>query len=60
MKTSISVDIGGTFTDCYVVHGDRTARSKVPTTRYNLSVGFNQAIANCARELQVPVDSLMA
>lgn len=59
MKTTINIDIGGTFTDCYVVRGEAAARGKVPTTRYNLSVGFNQAIAQCARELKVPVERLM-
>ncbi|TAK33944.1 MAG: hydantoinase/oxoprolinase family protein [Chloroflexota bacterium] len=59
MKNTVNVDIGGTFTDCYVTHGDRAATSKVPTTRYNLSVGFNQAVVNCARELGVPMDQLL-
>jgi hypothetical protein len=28
LRNSISIDIGGTFTDCFVVYGDRTASGK--------------------------------
>ncbi|TAK31120.1 MAG: hydantoinase/oxoprolinase family protein [Chloroflexota bacterium] len=60
MNNTVNIDIGGTFTDCYVTQDGRAVSSKVPTTRYNLSVGFNQAIANCARELGLPLDVLLA
>lgn len=59
MYNTINIDIGGTFTDCFVVYADQTVSSKVSTTRYNLSVGFNQAIRNCARELGIAVEQLL-
>ncbi|TAK36758.1 MAG: hydantoinase/oxoprolinase family protein [Chloroflexota bacterium] len=59
MTTTINIDIGGTFTDCYVTRDERAVSSKVPTTRYNLSVGFNQVIANCAKQLDIPLEDLL-
>ena len=60
LRNSISIDIGGTFTDCFVVYGDRTASGKAPTTRHRLAVGFNQAIAECAEKLGLTSDELLA
>lgn len=60
LRNSISIDIGGTFTDCFVVYGDQTASGKAPTTRHRLAVGFNQAIAECADKLGLMGDELVA
>ncbi len=60
LHNSISIDIGGTFTDCFVVYGERTASGKAPTTRHRLAVGFNQAIAECAEKLGLMGDELVA
>ncbi|HLN07031.1 MAG TPA: hydantoinase/oxoprolinase family protein, partial [Acidimicrobiales bacterium] len=60
LTNSISIDIGGTFTDCFVAYGDRTASGKAPTTRHRLAVGFNQAIAECAEKLGLAADELVA
>lgn len=47
----ISVDIGGTFTDCFLAWNDHRIEAKAPTTHYNLSVGFMNALRNAAGEL---------
>ncbi|MGH9002826.1 MAG: hydantoinase/oxoprolinase family protein, partial [Acidimicrobiia bacterium] len=60
LANTISIDIGGTFTDCFVLHDGRTAAGKAPTTRHRLAVGFDQAIAECARKLGLDADTLVA
>ncbi len=60
LANTISIDIGGTFTDCFVLHHGRTASGKAPTTRHRLAVGFDQAIAECARKLGIDADTLVA
>lgn len=60
LRNSISIDIGGTFTDCFVAHRGRTASGKAPTTRHRLAAGFNEAIAECARQLGLEPDELLS
>ncbi|MHB1504630.1 MAG: hydantoinase/oxoprolinase family protein [Acidimicrobiales bacterium] len=40
----ISVDIGGTFTDCLVAWDGAYVQAKALTTHHNLSSGFNEAL----------------
>ncbi len=40
----ISVDIGGTFTDCFFVWDDIYVDAKALTTHHNLALGFNEAL----------------
>jgi N-methylhydantoinase A len=40
----ISVDIGGTFTDCFFVWDDHYVEAKALTTHHNLALGFNEAL----------------
>ena len=40
----ISVDIGGTFTDCFFVWNDKHIEAKALTTHHNLALGFNEAL----------------
>ena len=40
----ISVDIGGTFTDCFFVWNDQYVEAKALTTHHNLALGFNEAL----------------
>jgi len=49
----LSVDIGGTFTDCYVAWNDRTLQAKALTTHQNLALGFNEALDFACAELGV-------
>jgi N-methylhydantoinase A/oxoprolinase/acetone carboxylase beta subunit len=59
--STIDVDIGGTFTDCFVRTADgRVATVKTPTTGFRLAVGFMRALEQAATELDTDVDSLLA
>jgi N-methylhydantoinase A len=49
----VSVDIGGTFTDCFVAWDDRYIEGKALTTHQNLALGFNEALKNACEELGV-------
>lgn len=56
---TVDIDIGGTFTDCFVRYGDQFVISKSPTTTYDLSVGFIRAIENGADLLDLAIDELL-
>ncbi len=56
----VSVDIGGTFTDCFVAWEGRQVAGKALTTHHNLALGFNESLANACRDLDVPVDTLLS
>jgi N-methylhydantoinase A len=46
----ISVDIGGTFTDCFFVWDEKYVEAKALTTHHNLALGFNEALGlACSR-----------
>lgn len=55
----VSVDIGGTFTDCFVAWGDRLVQSKALTTHHHLALGFNEALEGACRELGVATETLL-
>jgi len=59
MPATIDVDIGGTFTDCFVMSNGRMVRGKAPTTKHNLSIGFKQAVEDCADQLGLARDELL-
>ena len=56
----VSVDIGGTFTDCFVVWDGQVIQSKALTTHHNLALGFNEALANACAELKLEVNTLLS
>ncbi|MFT3720288.1 hydantoinase/oxoprolinase family protein [Pseudorhodoferax sp.] len=56
----VSVDIGGTFTDCFVAWGDRVVEAKSLTTHHNLAVGFNDALADACRQLEITPHTLLS
>ncbi|PLS15279.1 acetophenone carboxylase [Bacillus sp. M6-12] len=56
---SIDIDIGGTFTDCYVHWEGKTVLKKAPTTPYDLSVGLIQTLKETSAELNVPFEELI-
>ena len=60
MNATIDVDIGGTFTDCYVTHGDRRVWCKTRTTAYDLSVAMNETIEEGATRLGISTEQLLA
>src|SRR5690242_8367441 len=49
----ISVDIGGTFTDCFVAWEDRYIQAKALTTHHNLAQGFNEALDHACATLNL-------
>lgn len=55
----ISVDIGGTFTDCFVVWDEKLIEAKATTTHYNLAEGFMNALRNGAEELGLSVEEIL-
>jgi N-methylhydantoinase A/oxoprolinase/acetone carboxylase beta subunit len=59
VRNTIDVDVGGTFTDMVMVVDGDTVYRKVPTTPYDLSVCFMQAIEAGAEALGTSVEDLM-
>ncbi len=61
MGFNIGIDIGGTFTDCFVT-GDSglILACKTPTTHYDLSVGFMKGMRELARLSGKPLDVFLS
>lgn len=57
---SISIDVGGTFTDCYLDLNGRVSWGKAPTTPDDFSRGFLNALAEASRGLDLEVEDLLA
>jgi len=55
----ISVDIGGTFTDCFLVWEGKLVEAKAPTTHYNLSEGFTNALSNGVEQLGLSIEDVL-
>ena len=49
----IAVDIGGTFTDCFVSWGSQFIQAKALTSHHNLALGFNDALDQACEQLSV-------
>ena len=59
-RAVIDVDIGGTFTDCFVRMPDgRTTAVKTPTTGYRLSAGFMRGLEAAAKDFGLTIDGLL-
>lgn len=56
----ISVDIGGTFTDCFLVWDEEQIEVKALTTHHNLSEGFLNALDAAASKLGIGADEILA
>lgn len=56
----ISVDIGGTFTDCFLVWDNRHIEAKALTTHHNLSEGFLAALGNAATQIDLTADEVLS
>ncbi len=56
----VSVDIGGTFTDCFVAWGGRYVEGKALTTHHNLALGFNESLADACRQLEIEIPTLLS
>ena len=62
MKSSsirLGVDIGGTFTDCFVVYDDEIFTQKEATTHYNLSVGLLNALKGVSEQSRLRLNELL-
>jgi N-methylhydantoinase A/acetophenone carboxylase len=57
---TVDVDIGGTFTDCFVRYEDAIATGKAETTDHDLSVGFLNAVERAATDLGLERDELLS
>ena len=57
---SISIDIGGTFTDCYVSLNGTASWGKASTTPDDFSRGFLNALAEASHGLDLEVEDLLA
>jgi len=56
---TIDIDVGGTFTDMVLTLDGETSYRKVPTTPYDLSVGFMQVVEEAASEAGVSLQDLV-
>jgi N-methylhydantoinase A len=56
----VSVDIGGTFTDCFVAWEERYVEGKALTTHHNLALGFNDSLADACKQLNVSATALLS
>jgi N-methylhydantoinase A len=56
----ISVDIGGTFTDCFFVWDDTYVEAKALTTHHNLALGFNEALDLACKRAQLDRGTVLA
>lgn len=59
LSTTVNVDIGGTFTDCFVTYDGQVAWGKQPTTRHRLSLGFMDAVEEAAEGLGLGIEHLL-
>lgn len=55
----VSVDIGGTFTDCFVVWDDKYIEAKALTTHHNLAMGFNEALGKACKVLDLELEEIL-
>jgi len=55
----VSVDIGGTFTDCFLAYDGKYIETKSLTTHNNLATGFMEALAAACKELGKPVEGVL-
>ena len=60
MSSSVEIDIGGTFTDCYVRLEDREVWCKARTTPFDLSQGMSRAIDDAAVRLGLSKEELLS
>ncbi|MGK2914801.1 MAG: hydantoinase/oxoprolinase family protein [Porticoccaceae bacterium] len=56
----VSVDIGGTFTDCFLVYGPRRAEGKALTTHNNLAAGFMAALEDACGQIGATVEDVLS
>ena len=55
----VSVDIGGTFTDCFLAFDGKYIESKSLTTHHNLASGFMEALNKACAEIELELDEVL-
>ncbi|HYA34502.1 MAG TPA: hydantoinase/oxoprolinase N-terminal domain-containing protein, partial [Candidatus Binataceae bacterium] len=55
----LAIDVGGTFTDCFVEWEGQHIQSKALTTHHNLAVGFLEAVQRAASEAGTTTERLL-
>lgn len=55
----VSVDIGGTFTDCSLVWDDAYVEAKALTTHQNLALGFNASLKIAYEQIGLSLEEVM-
>lgn len=60
LGATVNVDVGGTFTDCYVTFNGRTAWGKSATTPEDFSRGFLNALAEACKDLGFDITEMLA
>jgi N-methylhydantoinase A len=55
----VSVDIGGTFTDCVVTWDEERVETKAPTTHHDLTEGFMNSLEAAAEEVGMPAEDIL-
>lgn len=56
----VSVDIGGTFTDCFLAFDKQYIEAKALTTHHNLAAGFMEALQKACEDLGKPVREVLS
>ncbi len=56
----VNIDVGGTFMDFFVAKGDKYLTTKVPTTAYELGVGFLRGLEECAEKDNKTLEQFLA
>jgi len=57
---TISIDVGGTFTDCYVTYDGQVSWGKAATTPDDLSRGFLNALLDACKLLGIEVGKMLS
>jgi N-methylhydantoinase A len=55
----VSVDIGGTFTDCFLAFDGRYVETKALTTHHNLASGFMDALGQACQEVGKDIEDVL-
>ncbi len=56
----VSIDIGGTFTDCFLVFDNKRAEGKALTTHHNLASGFMASLEDVCSQIGVTVKEVLS
>ena len=55
----VSIDIGGTFTDCFLAYDGDYVETKALTTHHNLASGFMDALGEACAKIGKPIPDVV-